>query len=195
MNPHRLLAAYAVLYAATLLVAGSPWTALAAVALGAGVLAVGLGVQASFGGRARAPGPLGVRLIAVTAALEGVALAAALVLGAVTGVWWPALPIVLSAVTVHVLVLGASIRRPLDAWLGVCLLAATVAAWLWSAGALPTVWPLAGAAASGACLAYAIVLARAARAARAAPASVPGVDELQADDAADEAHEQQDLHP
>lgn len=105
------------------------------------------------------------RAVGVTAALEGVVLVVAVIVAVVTGIWWPVLPAVLSAVAVHFLALDVAFGRAVDHWSLGCMAAASVAAWLFSRTAMPWVWPLTAAIAAGTCLGYAgaLVAARSQR--------------------------------
>lgn len=147
---------FAVLYLGVLAVAANALWAAGCAAM-AGMVAV---ISWRLGAAPRRmPTGLQLRAVSLTSALEGVALIIAVAVGALSGVWWPVLPIVLTAVAVHFCALDVAFRRAVDHWASGCLMVAATVAWIFSRTALPWIWPLTAAIAAGACLGYAIALA------------------------------------
>lgn len=127
-----------------------------------------------------------LRWIGITSALEGLALAVAVIIAVATGVWWPVLPVMLTAVAVHFCALDIAFRRAVDRWAVVCTIMAATGAWILSRTALPWIWPMAAAVAAGVCLGYASALAAVrAEERNAADSDVPPIQE---DDNAGQPH-------
>ncbi|QIS39777.1 hypothetical protein [Clavibacter capsici] len=152
------LAVFAAAYAACLLLAPDPRWALggiAAAAAGAGAI---VAVDRLRAPRARVPSRAGAASIQLTAAAQGVALVVALVVALTAGSWWAVLPVLLTAVCVHVAALLIALRRSADVAALVVVLAAAIVAWSLSPTSMREAWTLGGGAAAGMCIGYLIVL-------------------------------------
>lgn len=168
------LLVFAALYLAPLAVAPSWWWVAGSLGLGAFVATGAWLIARSSRRDTRRPRTSERHAVEVTSVLEAVVLVVAVATGIVADAWWLALPLLLTAVALHILTLGIAYRRAVDAW---SLFWITAATWLaWSFGATPETWtwPLCGSVAAGTCIGYVLALRTAQR--RDSPRASPSPD-------------------
>lgn len=149
---------FAAVYMSPLVLAPSLWVVAVSIGLGALVAGGAWVIARRIRVAVRTPNAAELRAVRVTSVFEGVAVLVALGIGMIAGMWWVALPLVLTSVTVHVFSLWIALRRPVDVWCVCWAIAATSATWLLSASFATSVWPPAGAVAAGVCIGYVLAL-------------------------------------
>lgn len=161
LTSRQLLLAYAVSYLSLITLAPNARVVVASVGGSIVVLAVGSVIHQRRPTSRHDPGQRGRLWVVSTSAAQGVAVVAGLVIGHTVS-WHLLLPVILTAWAMHLVAIGLTVRRAVDAWSAPVAVITTSGLWLAVIdGARPDVsWPLAGGLAAGVCLTYAHALGR-----------------------------------